>query len=69
VTPSEISSDSMKALPRIFSASGLFRCPSRIDTSAAAPMPTSMPKAMAMIMMGKVTLRPASASDPTPRPM
>ncbi len=49
------------AFPNVLMASG-YRCsPIRMETIAAAPAPTNVPKAIAKFMMGKVMANPEMA--------
>ncbi len=57
-----------KEFPRICSASSLLSSPSLMEVRAAPPIPTSIEKAIIMVIKGKVTPRPAKASSPTPLP-
>ena len=56
-------------LPNTPSAASRRPCPSRIEVSAAAPIPINDPKADAMFIRGIESATPEMAIGPTPCPM
>ena len=52
--------------PTICSASSLLPCPNFIDILVVAPIPTSIPNASIIVIIGIVTPRPVIAIGPTP---
>ena len=56
----------MNVLGRMALASRVLLLPRRSDTRAAAPCPTSMPKAPNRFIIGKVRANPEMAIAPTP---
>lgn len=57
------------ALASVCSASFMSFLPSRIETLTDAPAPTSIPKAIRKIRIGKVIAKPDKAYSLTPFPM
>jgi len=59
----------VNAFAAIFSASSFFFSPSFMEIREVAPSPINIERAIDMSIIGKVTVNPESAREPTPLPI